>query len=74
MSIPMKPIDIRILIMKAGTSQSQIARELGVTQGFVGQVILGLRHTKRIQDGIAGAVGKPSERIWPKQNSKKRAA
>jgi transcriptional regulator with XRE-family HTH domain len=78
----MKPIDIRILLMRARKSQSQIARELEVTQGFVGQVILGLRHTQRVRMAIAEAVGKPIEKLWPsytkvsegKPNSKRKAA
>jgi predicted transcriptional regulator len=70
----MKPIEIRILIMRTGTSQTQIARDLGITQGCVGQIILGVRHTKWIQEGIARAVGKPVERLWPKQNNKRKAA
>ena len=70
----MEPIDIRILLMRARKSQSQIARELGVTQGFVGQVILGLRHTQRVRSAIANAVGKPVEKLWPQANHKRKAA
>ncbi len=68
----MEPIEIRILLMRARKSQSQIARELGITQGFVGQVILGLRHTQRVRMAIAKAVGKPVSELWP--NQKKKAA
>lgn len=83
LTIVMEPIDIRILLMRARKSQSGIARELGVTQGFVGQVILGLRHTQRVRSAIAKAVGRPVEKLWPSytkvsegrpQNNKRKAA
>ncbi len=79
----MEPIDIRILLMRAKVSQNSIAKKLGITQGFVGQVILGLRTTKYVREAIAEAVGKPIKKLWPAdakamagrpQNNKRKAA
>ncbi len=60
--------------MRARKSQCQIARELGVTQGFVGQVILGIRKTQYVREAIAKAVRKRVEDLWPNSNHKKKAA
>ena len=74
LTIVMKPIEIRILLLRAGKSQSEIARELGVTQGFIAQVILGLRKTQYVQEAIAKAVGKRVESLWSRSNHKRKAA
>ena len=70
----MKPIEIRILLIRARKSQNQIARELGITQGFVGQVILGIRKTQYVREAIAKAVGRSVEKLWPNTNHKRKAA
>ena len=74
----MKPVEIKILMMRARVTQATIAKEHGVTIGFVNQIISGYRHTRYIQEAIAKALGKPVEKLWPtrskKQNHIKKAA
>ena len=78
----MKPIDIRILLMRAKKSQNSIAKELDITQSFVAQVILGIRKTQYVREAIAKAVGKRVEDLWPsctkaseaRSNHKRKAA
>jgi transcriptional regulator with XRE-family HTH domain len=70
----MDHIEIKILLLRAGVSQSAIARKLHVTVGFVNQIITGRRHTKRVRMAIAEAVGKQVEDLWPESNHKKKAA
>jgi len=70
----MKSIEIRVLLLRAGKTQGQIAKELGITRAFVNQVVLGVRHTSYIREAIAKAVGKPVEKLWPNSNHKRKAA
>jgi transcriptional regulator with XRE-family HTH domain len=70
----MTPIDLRILLLKAGVSQASIAKKLGVTLGFVNQIVYGRRSTKRVRMAIARAVGKRAEDLWPDSNNKRKAA
>ena len=46
-------IEIKIAIMRAGTSQAQLARELKVTRQSVGRVIKGQCISKKIEDYLA---------------------
>ena len=62
-------MEIKILLIRAGITQSSIARKLGVTNSFVNQVIKGHRHTERVKMAIAEAVGKPVEKLWPSRPS-----
>ncbi len=69
----MDHIEIKILLIRAGVSQSSIARKLHVTVGFVNQIITGRRHTKRVRMAIAKAVGRRVEELWPSGPIKKTA-
>ena len=61
----MTPIEIKILLLRAGVTQTSIANKLGVTLGFVNQNINGQRATKRVRKAIAKAAGKRIEDLWP---------
>jgi lambda repressor-like predicted transcriptional regulator len=69
----MKPIQIKILMMRAGVSQADISRKLGVSRSFVNQVICGLRSTRRVRRAIASSVGKSVRKLWPSGPSRKAA-
>jgi len=61
----MTPVDIKILLLRAGVTQTSIARKLRVSLGFVNQNINGQRATKRVRKAIAKAAGKRIEDLWP---------
>ena len=69
----MNSTEIRILLLRAHVTQTSIARELGVTLGFVNQIIMGRRNTMRVREAIAKAVGRRVEDLWPSEPSKKAA-
>jgi transcriptional regulator with XRE-family HTH domain len=69
----MSPVEIKILLLRAGITQTSIAKKLGVTLGFVNQIVNGQRHTKRVRMAIARAVGKRIEDLWPSRPVKKDA-
>ena len=51
----------------AGVNVQQIADQLGVTHGFVSQVIHGVRSTKYVREAIAAAVNKSVHELWPEK-------
>jgi lambda repressor-like predicted transcriptional regulator len=61
----MKPVEIQIAMMRAGLTQSQLARELGATQQLVYHVIQGNTVSDRVRKHIAARVGIDIKRIWP---------
>ena len=67
----MSPLEIKAELIRSGTSQTELAKKLGVTPAFVNQVISGVRHTDRVRRLIAKAIKKPTAEVWP---SEKKAA
>jgi len=61
----MEPNEIRVAIMRAKTSQSVIARELGVSATAINRVIEGNSVSDRIRQAIAVAINEDVRRIWP---------
>ncbi len=61
----MKPIEIKILLLRAGVTQANIGRKVGVSRSFINQIIKGQRQTKRVRMAIAKAVGRRVEELWP---------
>ena len=49
----------------AGSSLSQIARELGVQPTTVTAVSQGMRRSRRIEDKIATVLATSPEKLWP---------
>ncbi len=70
----MKPLDIKNDLMRNLQTQAAIGRKLGVTRGFVHQVIMGIRNTESVRQAIAKAIKKPYQEVWPEQNNKRKAA
>lgn len=70
----MRPLDIKIDLMRNLTSQAAIGRKLGVSRAFVHQVIMRIRNTESVRQAIAKAIKKPYQEVWPDQNNKKKAA
>lgn len=56
---------IKIELLKAGVTQRAIAASLGVGSVAVNNVIHGRGSSKRIEQAIADAVGKPVSELFP---------
>jgi lambda repressor-like predicted transcriptional regulator len=61
----MKPVDIRIAMMKAGITQAQLARELGKKSPLIYHVIEGNTVSDYVRRHIAKRIGIDVKRIWP---------
>jgi len=61
----MDALEIRVALLFKETSQAEIARQLGVTPGFVYQVIHRKRRNRRVREAVAEALGLPYKQIWP---------
>jgi DNA-binding XRE family transcriptional regulator len=66
------PIEIKIAFIRLGKTQAEVARNLGVSNVIVTNVIKGRRTSKRVKAAIAKALGKRVSELWP--NHKKKAA
>ncbi len=55
----MTPQEIKAQIALAGTTQSAIARHLGVSVTFLGRVIAGDSRSSRVETELARITGKP---------------
>jgi Ner family transcriptional regulator len=56
--------DVKANLRKRGSSLSQIAKDLGLKRATVSTVIRGGR-SKRVEQAIADALGKPVEEVFP---------
>ncbi|MBN8452250.1 helix-turn-helix domain-containing protein [Accumulibacter sp.] len=61
----MEPADIQCALKKARTSQSEIARKLGVSPTTVTYVVTGKSTSRRIATAIADATGLSLDALWP---------
>jgi lambda repressor-like predicted transcriptional regulator len=59
------PADLKALIAKAGTSQAQIAHQIGVSDSTMSNVICGRGNSRKVASAIAKAVGKTLDELWP---------
>jgi len=55
---------IRTYLNFARVSQSDIARQAGVTRGLVCHVIAGRRRNHKVRTAVAGAINIPVEKLW----------
>lgn len=62
---PMHPANIKAALEIYGTSQTEIANELGVSDSAVNLVITGRSTSRRIANAIATKIGKSIDEIWP---------
>ncbi len=61
----MKPIEIKILLMRKGISQRDVSRKLGVSDEAISRTIWGKLKSARLRAGIAKALGKEVTDLWP---------
>jgi len=61
----MTPLQRQFTLRDKGSSQAQVARDLGVSPISVSDVINGHRVSDRIMRGIAAAIGQDVRRVFP---------
>lgn len=61
----MHPADINAALIKRGSSQSALARELGVSQPLISGVIHSRIASRRVAQEISKRIAIPVEKIWP---------
>jgi len=61
----MTPLQRQFALKERGITQHQLARDLGVHDVSVSDVILGRRVSDRIMRGIAAAIGKDVRSVFP---------
>ena len=61
----MKPIDIKIELMRSGVKQTDIAKKCNVKPPHVHKVICNTTKSARVRKVIADILGKKVEQIWP---------
>lgn len=63
----MDALDINYRLRRLGTSQAQIARELGISQSVVGNVVNNRITAFHVASHIAGLLGSSVETLWPER-------
>lgn len=61
--------EIKVSIIRSGTTITEIARDIGVSREWVSRVVNGHSASGRIREGIALAVGKGVKELWPNNKS-----
>lgn|GEM_PF-811163 len=64
-SMDMSAVDIRLALLRAGVTQAEIARKIGVSQTAVHRIIEGMNVSHRIRKAISEAIDTPLGLIWP---------
>jgi lambda repressor-like predicted transcriptional regulator len=61
----MDVIERKVLMLRAGIKQSEIARRLGLRSQTVCLVVNGKCKSRRVEQEIARTLGLPREALWP---------
>ncbi len=64
MSVALSPLDIRLALLRLGSSGCKVAKRLGITRQSVYMVIAGRTETPRIRRAIAEEIGKSYLDTW----------
>jgi len=59
------PEDIKAALKKAGSSQVDIARQLGCCTSAIAHIVCGRETSRRIAEAIAVKIGQPLAELWP---------
>lgn len=63
----MNAMDWKILMLRRGITQAEIARRLGVSSTTVSLVVSGRMRSRRVEQAIAESLGLPREILWPER-------
>lgn len=69
----MKPVEIKILLLRKRITQTQIAQKSNVTVGMVSGVINHRFISQRIRQAIADSLRMKIEQLWPENKTRKAA-
>jgi len=61
----MEPLEVKILLLKAGVTQAAIAQSLGISRSAVSHEVNGRMYSARIRKAIARAVKRKTKDLWP---------
>ena len=61
----MKPVEIKIELLKANVTQAEISRRLNVTPSVVHRVIEGTSVARTVREELAVAIGRPVSVVFP---------
>lgn len=61
----MKPLDIRIALLRKGLNSRLIARDCAVTDSTVSNVIHGRARSRHVATRISDLTGIPVAKLWP---------
>jgi lambda repressor-like predicted transcriptional regulator len=61
----MEPKEIKIELIRTGTTQTQIARALNVSSSIVQRVIFRKATSRPVAKAVAAAIGLPFEQVFP---------
>lgn len=62
--MPMSPLERKVALLRAHITQSEIAREMGVSVSHVSEVLYGRRRSPRIEQAIADALKLPVHDVF----------
>jgi len=66
-----EPHEIRAVLVLARVRQSDLARELGVSDNMISRVIRGQSVSGRVRRRIAEVIGRDVKEIWPDNGHKR---
>ncbi|MEW6378631.1 MAG: helix-turn-helix domain-containing protein [bacterium] len=61
----MTPTEIKVILLRRGITQVELAKQLGVHRTTVAQAINNLRRRPRVRAQIANFLGIPVKKLWP---------
>ena len=62
--MPMKPVEIKVELLRKGVTLQAIADDLKVSQPHVSQVVWGKRRSPRVEQAVADAIGRPVNKVF----------
>lgn len=66
----MNAMDRKILMLRKGITQAEIARRLSVSGATVSLVVSGRMRSRRVEQAVAEALGLPREILWPERRER----
>lgn len=66
----MATVEIKIILLKKGLKQIDLARKFGVTPGMIHGLIAGKFESKRLKRELVNTLGIPYEELWGEDEGK----
>jgi transcriptional regulator with XRE-family HTH domain len=62
--------NIKLLLLLSGTSEAEIARNLGLNRASISMVVTGKSKSRRVREAIAIALDAKVTDLWPEERKK----